>query len=93
MLPIDIAMCMISQADLTGFYVYHVLVEHHVHILMACGQCMYVHVYMYEPQSVSILLLQQWQGTECQSVVSLLGNDAAGCYNIIYICYFHTLTV
>jgi len=47
MLPIDLALHMISQAGLFGFYGYCVSVEQHVHIMTACGQ--YVYVHMNEP--------------------------------------------
>jgi len=97
MLPIDLALCMISQAGLFGFYGYRVSAEQHVHIMMACGQQIYVYAYEWTNQSVSIILLHRWQGTKCQSVVPLFRNDAAGCfrtfYNIICICYFHTFKV
>jgi len=49
MLPIDLALCMISQAGLFGFYGYCVSVEQHVHIMTACGQQILVYVYVNEP--------------------------------------------
>jgi hypothetical protein len=55
MLPIDLALCIISQAGLFSFYGYCVSVEQHVHIMTAWGQ----YIYMNEPHSVSIILLHQ----------------------------------